>query len=416
MKLLGIELRRSKKGAVTSTGGTTPPIPSVELTVEPATIEKGKSATLRWTSGNAALLSITPRIGVVEGDSGSLAVMPLESTTYNITALGPGGVNKATACVTVIVPPPPVPTVALAAEPNTVEKGQPAMLIWVVSGEVTNLDLQPGIGKVEVGGSKSVTPTESTTYILTATGPGGVVTATAAVTVTVPTPAPTPEPPEEPSLEDLRKELAEKREILRVIREEGRENLLAPAKLVPSVPQTVADAWAIIDRRRRESYLQAIETTKREIEKESAEYTVRCSMPGCEKEWQIKYAPEAGVPYTCKEHTRQFIMADGNKRPMPSGAQRREEFVTSCGGCQRSIKLTSPAIPGKPYLCDDCSKRAKQLEEELSEEARRKLEDLEKRHNAEPRRRRKDKKAEKGEKRERKRTKSSRVEDGTGQE
>jgi peptidoglycan-associated lipoprotein len=57
------------------------------------------------------------------------------------------------------------------------------------------LDLEPGVGKVQASGSSSVTPQDSTTYTLSATGPGGTQSATARVTVTIPPPPPPPPPP-----------------------------------------------------------------------------------------------------------------------------------------------------------------------------------------------------------------------------
>lgn len=103
-------------------------------------------------------------------------------------------------------PPPaptPAPTVSLNAEPNTVEKGQSVTLSWT-SQNATDLELQPGVGKVQPQGSTTVTPQESTTYTLTATGPGGTRTATARVTVTAPPPPPPlPPPPAQVSEEDL---------------------------------------------------------------------------------------------------------------------------------------------------------------------------------------------------------------------
>lgn len=88
--------------------------------------------------------------------------------------------------------PPPVgasngsgapPIVSLTAEPATVERGQSVTLSWT-SENATELDLEPQTGKVQATGSVTVTPTESTTYVLTATGPGGTQTASARVTVT----------------------------------------------------------------------------------------------------------------------------------------------------------------------------------------------------------------------------------------
>ena len=90
-----------------------------------------------------------------------------------------------------VVPPPPptAPAATLTANPTTIDRGQSATLTWE-SSNATNLDLQPGIGTVDAQGSRQVSPTESTTYTLTATAAGGTDTATARITVVIP-----PEPP-----------------------------------------------------------------------------------------------------------------------------------------------------------------------------------------------------------------------------
>jgi peptidoglycan-associated lipoprotein len=85
-----------------------PAAPTVNLTAEPSTIEKGQSSTLSWTSANATKLDVEPTVGSVQAQ-GSTTVTPSESTTYTITATGPGGTATATARVTVTVPPPPPP-------------------------------------------------------------------------------------------------------------------------------------------------------------------------------------------------------------------------------------------------------------------------------------------------------------------
>lgn len=82
-------------------------------------------------------------------------------------------------------PPPAAPVVSLTAEPATVEKGQSVTLSWT-SSNATQLDLEPQVGTVQATGSSNVTPDESTTYVLTAKGPGGTETASARVTVTAP--------------------------------------------------------------------------------------------------------------------------------------------------------------------------------------------------------------------------------------
>jgi peptidoglycan-associated lipoprotein len=94
--------------------------------------------------------------------------------------------------------PTPAPTVTLTAEPGSIQSGNSATLSWT-SQNATDLDLQPGVGKVQATGSTSVTPRDSTTFTLTATGPGGTETATARVSVYPPPPTPPPAPvtPEE---------------------------------------------------------------------------------------------------------------------------------------------------------------------------------------------------------------------------
>ncbi len=87
--------------------------------------------------------------------------------------------------------PPAQPTVTLNASPTAVNSGQQVTLSWS-STNATDLDLQPGIGKVAPQGSTPVTPTQSTDYTITASGPGGSATATAHVDVNA---APPPEQP-----------------------------------------------------------------------------------------------------------------------------------------------------------------------------------------------------------------------------
>jgi len=91
-------------------------------------------------------------------------------------------------------PPPPAPTASLTANPSTIEKGQSVTLTWQ-TGNATDVNIE-GVGKVDANGSTQVTPTDSTTYRLTAKGPGGTQDATARVTVTQPPPPPPPAPTE----------------------------------------------------------------------------------------------------------------------------------------------------------------------------------------------------------------------------
>jgi peptidoglycan-associated lipoprotein len=82
-------------------------------------------------------------------------------------------------------PAPAAPTVKLTASPDFVTQGQTSTLHWT-STDATKLDLQPGVGTVEAEGSTGVTPSQSTTYTITATGPGGNAVDTVRVTVAPP--------------------------------------------------------------------------------------------------------------------------------------------------------------------------------------------------------------------------------------
>ncbi|HEX4165289.1 MAG TPA: OmpA family protein [Bryobacteraceae bacterium] len=95
-------------------------------------------------------------------------------------------------------PPPPPPTAAtppaskpsvdyFAAEPSTVNSGQPSSLRWSVTG-ATSVAIDNSIGTVSPNGRRAVYPTATTTYHLAATGPGGETDADTTITVSAPPP------------------------------------------------------------------------------------------------------------------------------------------------------------------------------------------------------------------------------------
>jgi len=84
--------------------------------------------------------------------------------------------------------PPPQPTASLTANPNSIQRGESTTLTWQTTN-ATEITLE-GIGTVPANGSQDVTPTQSTTYRLTAKGAGGTQEATARVTVAVPSAPP----------------------------------------------------------------------------------------------------------------------------------------------------------------------------------------------------------------------------------
>ncbi len=113
-------------------------------------------------------------------------------------ALFTAGCAKKVAKVT--PPPPPAPAPAapaatLAANPSVVQQGQTSLLTWQTSNasEITIA----GIGTLPASGSRSVTPSASTTYTLEAKGPGGTGEASARVTVNAVIASATPTPTDE---------------------------------------------------------------------------------------------------------------------------------------------------------------------------------------------------------------------------
>jgi peptidoglycan-associated lipoprotein len=118
--LLGVILmagacHKKKPAAATPPPPPPPSAPTVSLTAEPSTIERGQSVTLSWTSQNATDLTLDPGVGKVQAQ-GSTTVTPQDSTTYTLTGNGPGGSQTATARVTVTAPPPPPPPPAPEAK------------------------------------------------------------------------------------------------------------------------------------------------------------------------------------------------------------------------------------------------------------------------------------------------------------
>jgi peptidoglycan-associated lipoprotein len=79
-----------------------------EFSVEPASIERGQSAVLRWNVSGSTNVAIGNGIGTVPAN-GNQRVTPSDTTTYTLTASGAGGDTTATATLRVTAPPPPPP-------------------------------------------------------------------------------------------------------------------------------------------------------------------------------------------------------------------------------------------------------------------------------------------------------------------
>ncbi len=76
-----------------------------------------------------------------------------------------------------------MPAVTITANPGTIQVGESSSLSWS-SANADNCVIEPDIGSVDVNGSIPVSPIETTTYTITATGPEGSATDNTTVIVT----------------------------------------------------------------------------------------------------------------------------------------------------------------------------------------------------------------------------------------
>lgn len=82
-----------------------PPAPSDNLMVTPNSIVRGETASLTWSSQNAANCDIQPGIGAVQ-PQGSMTITPSYNTAYTLICSGDGGTAKSIANISVTAPAP----------------------------------------------------------------------------------------------------------------------------------------------------------------------------------------------------------------------------------------------------------------------------------------------------------------------
>lgn len=173
---------------VTVTTQAAPQVRIVQFTANPASISSGQSSTLLWQIDNADSAEIAG-IGSVNARNGSTSVAPTQTTTYTLTAHNRSGSVTATATVTVAAQPQAV-IVAFQANPASITSGQSSTLTWVTQN-ADQVSIS-SLGAVALNGATSVSPTQTTTYTLTASNKLGQVTASVTVTVSAAPPAAPP--------------------------------------------------------------------------------------------------------------------------------------------------------------------------------------------------------------------------------
>jgi hypothetical protein len=149
----------------------------------PNPISAGQRSIIAWNVPDATSVSITPGVGSNLNPAGTATVSPVQTTTYTLTATGPGG-QQVTQSLTITVGASRPAVVRFEAAPSTITAGQSSTLSWTTTG-ASSVSIS-GVGSnLPVNGSQSVSPTQTTTYTLTATGADGKTTVTAQAVVTV---------------------------------------------------------------------------------------------------------------------------------------------------------------------------------------------------------------------------------------
>ena len=233
-----LEQQISTPVSVTQLSSTTVAIPKVNTFRPHATsVPAGQTVHLTWSVSGASEVTISPGIGVVKPE-GSLDIPLRKTTEFTLVAKNEKG-EAASSSTTVLVeapgtkpsatvartdsppqqqtqpqtqqpppqqqapPPPPAPAslptprlrpeIAFSAVPNAVQQGGSVVLRWYLSNaDSATISPAPGVLR-QTSGEYRVTPSESTTYTLTATSKDGIAaTATAFVQVVASAPPPAP--------------------------------------------------------------------------------------------------------------------------------------------------------------------------------------------------------------------------------
>ncbi|HTV57554.1 MAG TPA: OmpA family protein [Verrucomicrobiae bacterium] len=132
-----------------------------------ANIDCGQTANLAWTSSDAVDTSIDNGIGTVSG-SGQQGVSPHATTTYTMTAAGPGGIVKPSETVNVNT----VVQASIDANPSEVKYHQIGEKVvsqdsTTVTWKTSNADnVQLDGNKVDTNGSETVKPAPKDTSVI----------------------------------------------------------------------------------------------------------------------------------------------------------------------------------------------------------------------------------------------------------
>jgi len=151
--------------------------PKVQVQVSRDKLQQGEDVRVNWTSKDAKQVTLN---GQTVDKTGSKVFTPDNTTTY--TAVATRGKKEARdSKVVAVTPRPPRPTITISVDQSAITRGQSTTLRWS-SNNADRVSISE-LGTVTNSGTRVVSPSASTPYTATATGPGGTETASARLTV-----------------------------------------------------------------------------------------------------------------------------------------------------------------------------------------------------------------------------------------
>ena len=158
--------------------------PVLKISAAPSKVTSGQSSVITWSATHVQSCSVTGSgFSNVVGASGSRSTGALTANArYRLNCVSLATGTTVTKSVLVQVNPT-APTCSLVANPIWFTGTQPVTLSWTTTG-ATSGTINQGVGNMLpiASGSRSVSPTQTTTYTATVTGAGGEKTCSATTT------------------------------------------------------------------------------------------------------------------------------------------------------------------------------------------------------------------------------------------
>ncbi|MFY9557807.1 MAG: OmpA family protein [Blastocatellia bacterium] len=152
--------------------------PKIQLQVSRDRLQQGEEVRVNWTSKDAKAVTLN---GKPVDMNGAQVFTPDNTTTYTAVALR-GKKEARDSKVVAVTPRPARPSIRISSDQDAIVRGQSTTLRWS-SNNADRVTISE-LGTVPSTGSRVVSPSQSTTYNATATGPGGTDDASTRITVT----------------------------------------------------------------------------------------------------------------------------------------------------------------------------------------------------------------------------------------